>query len=297
MGPSDEANSGDVEVSRKELRDNKDEFRQGNAIHSNRINPSRVVNLSWQPRVFLYRDFLSDEECVHLINLANGEKDIKMGANGASGKSDGNSQRGTSDTQLNSDDTVVARIEERLSTWTLLPKENSKSIWITHYGVEEAGKKFDFIGNKSTSGLNEPLMAVVILYLSNVSHGGGIIFPELSVKSKELSDCTKTNGALSPIKGNAVLFFTANLDASPDKGSSHSRCPVLDGDMWYATKFFHLKSIKKYKLTLDSSNNDCTDEDGNCPEWAARGECQKNPVYMIGSPDYYGTCRKSCNDC
>ncbi|KAJ0466222.1 putative procollagen-proline 4-dioxygenase [Helianthus annuus] len=80
--------------SRKELRTkeiNRDNVIQlGRAVPSNTIDPSRVTELSWRPRstyrdrlfrdaidkhdvfmdrVFLYKGFLSDEECEHLISL------------------------------------------------------------------------------------------------------------------------------------------------------------------------------------------------------------------------------------
>lgn len=67
--------------------------------------------------------------------------------------------------------------------------------------------------------------------------------------------------------------------------------------MWYATKLFHIRSISGEKVSPEADGTECTDEDENCPRWAAIGECQRNPVFMIGSPDYYGTCRKSCNAC
>nr|GEZ80909.1 probable prolyl 4-hydroxylase 12 isoform X1 [Tanacetum cinerariifolium] len=38
-------------------------------VPPNTIDPSRVTQLSWQPRVFLYNAFLSDQECQHLISL------------------------------------------------------------------------------------------------------------------------------------------------------------------------------------------------------------------------------------
>jgi len=75
------------------------------------------------------------------------------------------------------------------------------------------------------------------------------------------------------------------------------RHPVLEGEMWCATKFFHIRPISGKKASSHSEDADCTDEDENCPKWAAIGECQRNPVFMVGSPDYYGTCRKSCNVC
>ena len=119
----------------------------------------------------------------------------------------------------------------------------------------------------------------------------------LQPKSKIWSDCTKTSNILKPVKGNAILFFTTKLNASPDGSSSHARCPVLEGEMWCATKFFYLRAVNGEKVSFDSDGNECIDEDANCPRWAALGECQRNSVFMVGSPDYYGTCRKSCNAC
>lgn len=118
------------------------------------------------------------------------------------------------------------------------------------------------------------------------------------MQNKILSDCTKSSDALRPTKGDAIVFFNVHLDASPDKSSSHARCPVIDGELWYAIKFFYLRSITEQKDPLQSDfDTSCTDEDENCVRWAATGECERNPVFMVGSPDYYGTCRKSCNVC
>ena len=67
--------------------------------------------------------------------------------------------------------------------------------------------------------------------------------------------------------------------------------------MWSAIKYFYAKPISSGEVSAISNGGECTDEDDSCPAWAAVGECQRNPVFMIGSPDYYGTCRKSCNAC
>ncbi|MBA0768119.1 hypothetical protein Gotri_016950 [Gossypium trilobum] len=261
--------------SRKELKD-KEDIHLRHLVQSNVIDPSRVMQLSWRPRsgsdglivcliavVFQYSGFLTDEECDLLISL----------------------------------DTVLAMIEERISAWTFLPKENSKPLYVQHYGLEETEQNLDYFGNKSTWALSEPLMATVILYLSNVTKGGEILFPDSESKSETWSDCTKTSNIQKPVKGNAVLFFTTHLNGSPDSSSSHARCPVLEGEMWCATKFFYLRAVTGETILFDSSRNECSDEDPSCPEWAAVGECQRNPVFMVGSPDYYGTCRKSCNAC
>lgn len=122
-------------------------------------------------------------------------------------------------------------------------------------------------------------------------------FNQSQVKNKIWSDCTKVSSVQRPIKGNAILFFTLHPNASPDESSSHARCPVLEGEMWCAAKFFQIREVKKEKISTESVGDECTDEDEDCPHWAAKGECQRNPLFMVGSPDYYGTCRKSCQAC
>ena len=44
-------------------------------------------------------------------------------------------------------------------------------------------------------------------------------------------------------------------------------------------------------------NGECVDENENCPRWAKVGECDKNPLYMVGGEGVKGSCMKSCNVC
>ncbi|KAJ9164195.1 hypothetical protein P3X46_023798 [Hevea brasiliensis] len=286
--------------SRKELRDKEVNHETiillGSSIRTNRVNPLQVVQLSWRPRVFLYKGFLTDEECDHVISLAQGAKEASMRKGDDSAKIVEKGLHANSEFLLNMDDNLLARIEERLSAWTFLPKENGKPLQVMHYGVEDAKQKFDYFGNRLLI-LNEPLMATLVLYLSNVSQGGEILFPKSEPKGKIWSDCGKGSNLLKPVKGNAILFFNVHPNASPDTSSSHARCPVLEGEMWCATKYFIVKASSGGKALSESDVSECTDEDDSCPRWAALGECQRNPVFMTGSPDYYGTCRKSCNAC
>ncbi|GMI96318.1 hypothetical protein like AT4G25600 [Hibiscus trionum] len=274
--------------SRKELKD-KEVIQLRHSVQSNVVDPSRVLQLSWRPRVFQYSGFLSDEECNHLISLGINDDRANVGTN---------RQLASSETLLNTNDTVLAMIEERISAWTFLPKENGSPISVRRYELEEAKQNLDYFGNKSMSAISEPLLATLILYLSNVTRGGEILFPHAEPKSETWSDCAKTSNFQKPVKGNAVLFFTTHLNGSPDGSSSHTRCPILEGEMWHAIKFFYPRAVARELISFDSGRNDeCSDEDASCAHWAAIGECQRNPVFMIGSTDYYGTCRKSCNAC
>lgn len=99
--------------------------------------------------------------------------------------------------------------------------------------------------------------------------------------------------AVKPKKGDALLFFSLHPNATTDALSLHGSCPVIEGEKWSATKWIHVRSFDK----SDISSDECKDEDTNCATWAAVGECKKNPVYMVGSDQGLGYCRKSCKVC
>ncbi|CAH8337170.1 unnamed protein product [Eruca vesicaria subsp. sativa] len=189
-------------------------------------------------------------------------------------------------------DLIVDGIEEKISAWTFLPREKGGPIKLRSYTSENSGKKLDYFEEESSSVLHESLLATIILYVSNTTQGGELLW---SVKTKQSwSDCSQTSNMLRPVKGNAVLFFTRHLNASLDQTSNHFRCPVLKGKLLVGTKLIYTK--KQARNYDDDERGECSDEDENCGHWAQLGECKKNHVYMIGSP-YFGTCRKSCNAC
>lgn len=251
-------------------------------MHPKSMDPSRVIQLSRQPRFFLYKSFLSDEECDYLIS-------------GGEAKSKVDQIKANLDVSLDSNDEIVSRIEEIISAWTFLPKENSKHLRVQHFWPEDPKQTYNYFDVKSSEKFGNLLFATVILYLSNVHQGGHIIFPESEYKM--WSDCVRSSNILKPSRGDAILFFNRHLNTTLDRSSFHARCPVLRGEMWCATKIFYFKHITFGNGTLQSDDAECSDEDENCPRWAAAGECERNSVFMTGSPDYYGTCRKSCNAC
>ncbi|CAA6662855.1 unnamed protein product [Spirodela intermedia] len=119
-------------------------------------------------------------------------------------------------------------------------------------------------------------VATVLMYLSDVQKGGETIFPNAG-------------------KGDALLFFSLHPNATTDNFSLHGSCPVIEGEKWSATKWIHVRSFE-YPQHATSANG-CGDENELCSSWAATGECERNPSYMVGSDGAPGFCRKSCGVC
>ncbi|CAN6441894.1 unnamed protein product [Victoria cruziana] len=273
-------------------------------VRSDRFDPSRVTQLSWRPRAFLYSGFLSDEECDHLIALAKDRLQKSMVADNDSGKSIMSDIRTSSGMFLSKgQDEVVRRIEDRIASWTLLPTENGEAIQILRYqNGEKYSPHFDYFHDKANQELGGHRIATVLMYLSNVTKGGETVFPnsqdkETQIKDASFSDCAKDGYAVKPAKGDALLFFSLHPDATTDTESLHGSCPVVEGEKWSATKWIHVRSFDLSQKKPQQSKEHCSDESEHCPQWAAMGECEKNPSYMIGSPDYFGSCRRSCKVC
>ncbi|KAH7848092.1 hypothetical protein Vadar_033741 [Vaccinium darrowii] len=270
-------------------------------VSSAPFDPTRVTQISWRPRAFLYKGFLSDEECDHLIHLAKDKLEKSMVADNNSGKSIESEVRTSSGMFLRkAQDEVVASVEARIGAWTFLPEDNGEAIQILHY---EHGQKyephFDYFYDKINQELGGHRVATVLMYLSDVKRGGETVFPNSEAKDTQpqdgdWSDCAKNGYAVKPNKGDALLFFSLHPNATTDPLSLHGSCPVIEGEKWSATKWIHVRSFEK---AARKANGDCSDENENCALWAAAGECESNPNYMVGSKNMGGFCRKSCKVC
>nr|BAK06488.1 predicted protein [Hordeum vulgare subsp. vulgare] len=270
-----------------------------------RFDPTRAVHVSWRPRAFLYKGFLTEAECDHLVALAEeGGLQKSMVVDRQTGKSVMSEVRTSSGTFLaKKQDQVVATIEARIAAWTLLPQENGESIQVLRY---ENGQKYephvDFIrhaakGHHSRGGHR---VATVLMYLSDVKMGGETVFPNsdaktLQPKDDTQSECARRGYAVKPVKGDAVLFFSLHPNGTTDRDSLHGGCPVIEGEKWSATKWIHVRPFDNRRRVPSTAG--CGDDDELCPRLAANGECDRNPRYMVGTAGSPGFCRKSCNAC
>ncbi|CAO2816232.1 unnamed protein product [Amaranthus hypochondriacus] len=80
------------------------------------FDPTRVNRLSWHPRAFTYRGFLTHEKCDHLIQLAKDKLEKSMVADNDFGESVASEVRTSSGMFIDKHkDDIVARIETRIA--------------------------------------------------------------------------------------------------------------------------------------------------------------------------------------
>jgi prolyl 4-hydroxylase len=211
-----------------------------------------IVQLSWKPRAFLLKGFLSPEECKHLITKAKPSMSKSSVADNKTGKSFSSDIRTSTGTFLSKKaDSVVAAIEKRVAQVTMIPEPNQEGLQILHY---QDGQKYlphhDYFHDEYNQDPKRggQRMATVLMYLSTPEEGGETVFPdaEKKVAGDEWSECALKGMAVKAIRGDAVMFFSLNTDGTEDPTSLHGSCPTLKGEKWSATKWIHVGPTTGY---------------------------------------------------
>lgn len=285
--------------------------------HSESYEPSavdrpRMEVLDEESRIFMFHNFLTPEECDHMIGLAEPHIARSGVVADKAGHSEISEVRTSSGMFLNrGHDKIIADIERRIARWTLLPVNYGEGFQVLRYTKEQ---KYDghydyFFDDVSiTNGGNR--YATVLIYLNDVEEGGETVFPNIpapgGTNGPEFSDCARHHLAAKPKKGNAVLFHSIKTTGELERRSLHTACPVIKGVKWSAPKWIHVGRYAvggEQPVRVDQhpqktvGPNGCADNHDLCSEWAATGECEKNANYMIGSKLRPGNCLVSCHRC
>jgi prolyl 4-hydroxylase len=261
---------------------------------------SWVEQLSATPRVYLYHNFLTDEECEHLISL--GEDRLERSTVVGQG------EKGYTSNVRTSDGTFIARrltptlsaVEDRVAEYSGIPWTHQEELQLLRY---QNGQEYVAHSDGIDSGKNGgKRIATVLMFLREPEWGGETNFPDADpfpdvkqafLKSKsEFSECGWQNGlgfSVKPRRGDAILFYSFHINGTEDNLSMHASCPTLKGTKYTATKWIH-ENIFDTPTWVKPT---CVDTNDKCEEWAQNGECERNPAYMIGI-DAVGSCSKSC---
>ncbi|XP_045787209.1 probable prolyl 4-hydroxylase 10 [Trifolium pratense] len=219
-----------------------------NTLRSDGERERWVEILSWEPRAFLYHNFLAKEECEHLINISKPYMEKSFVIDNETGKNVESSIRTSTGTFLPiGHDKIVRNIEKRISDVTFIPVGYGEEFNILHYEVgqmyEPHTDYFEDAFNIKNGGQR---IATMLMYLSDVEEGGETVFPAAKGNFSsvpwwnELSDCGKKGLSIKPKMGDALLFWSMKPNGTVDPSSLHGACPVIKGDKWSLTKWMRV---------------------------------------------------------
>jgi len=204
-----------------------------------------IETLSWSPRVFLYHNFLTPEECDEIISL--GEKEVSRSlVVGGVGKSVESTARTSSglffvDTFMKQSP-LLRDVERRIAEWTHLPVENGEAFYLLRYEKGQEYKPHTDFFSKTADGKNHysnegNRYATVLTYLHTPDAGGATIFPNANLR-------------VPAKQGNAVLFWDLDPLNQGDYASLHGGEPVETGTKWAMTKWIRESKYWRFEDNL-----------------------------------------------
>jgi len=197
--------------------------------------PDRDVEMLFvieSPRVVLFGNLLSDEECDLLISQSRDKLQRSSVVNASTGAYDVHPHRTSSGTYFKrGENELLQRIEKRIAELVDCPIEQGEPIQVLHY--EPGGEykpHYDYFdpahpGNKEVLAQGGQRIATLIMYLNDVTRGGSTVFPEIGLD-------------VLPRKGHAVYFAYRDEAGALDARTLHGGSPVGSGEKWIATKWF-----------------------------------------------------------
>lgn len=197
--------------------------------------PDRAVEMLFvieSPRVVLFGNLLSDEECDLLIRFSRDKLQRSSVVNASTGAYDVHPHRTSSGTYFRrGENELLQRIEKRIAELVDCPLEQGEPIQVLHY--EPGGEykpHYDYFdpshpGNKEVLAQGGQRIATLIMYLNDVTRGGSTVFPEIGLD-------------VLPRKGHAVYFAYCDDAGTLDVRTLHGGSPVGSGEKWIATKWF-----------------------------------------------------------
>ena len=188
-----------------------------------------VLNVMDNPRIVVFGNLLSDQECDELIALAKPRMARSLTVAAKTGGEEVNDDR-TSNGMFfqRGENDVVRRLEIRLARLLNWPEENGEGLQILHYRPgAEYKPHFDYFdpvepGTPTILKRGGQRVATIVMYLAEPDKGGGTTFPDVNL-------------VVAPKRGNAVFFSYDR--PHPVTRTLHGGAPVLAGEKWIATKW------------------------------------------------------------
>lgn len=182
-----------------------------------------------EPRIVLFGDFLSKQECDRLVEAARPRMQRSMTADPRTGETMVDMVRTSRGMFFHRDETPLVRtIEARIAKLLQWPASHGEHLQVLHYRPGDRYEPhYDYFDPTQPGAL--PLLArggqrvaTFLMYLREPERGGDTTFPDLGL-------------SFAPKRGSALFFSYPVPD--PSSKSLHGGAPVQAGEKWVATKW------------------------------------------------------------
>ena len=188
------------------------------------------------PRVVVFGNLLSDEECDAIIAAARPRMRRSLTVDNQSGGEAVNDDR-TSNGMFfqRGENELISLVEQRIARLLNWPLENGEGMQVLHYRPgAEYKPHYDYFapnepGTPTILKRGGQRVGTLVMYLNEPARGGATTFPDVGLQ-------------IVPRRGNAV-FFSYNRPAPATK-TLHGGAPVLEGEKWIATKWLREREFK-----------------------------------------------------
>ena len=217
-----------------------------------------LETMSLQPLVFEISNFLSIEECDHIINLAKPYmgKSVVSHMDGDEGKADTTWRTSTTHFLTRGQTNLAKNIERRIFDATRVPITHGEGTqvlryekWQHYYTHHDYFEPARYTNSKSTLHMIENgaknRLATVFWYMSDVTKGGHTNFPRSGGKPRPSGNTCEQGLLVKPVKGKVIVFFNMLPDGELDDFSLHAGCNVESNDVkWSANKWLWNKPTR-----------------------------------------------------
>ncbi|WP_042887272.1 2OG-Fe(II) oxygenase [Cupriavidus necator] len=183
------------------------------------------------PRIRLFQQLLTDEECDALVALSRGRLARSPVVNPDTGDENLIDARTSMGAMFQvGEHALIERIEARIAAVTGVPAEHGEGLQILNYKPGgEYQPHFDYFnpqrpGEARQLSVGGQRIATLVIYLNTPEAGGATAFPRVGLE-------------VAPVQGNAVYFSYLLPDGKLDDRTLHAGLPVASGEKWIATKW------------------------------------------------------------
>jgi prolyl 4-hydroxylase len=189
-----------------------------------------------QPRIVVFGNLLSHEECDALIAAARPRMARSLTVATRTGADEVNDDRTSNGMFFQRGEIdVVRRLEARIARLVNWPVENGEGLQILHYRPgAEYKPHYDYfdpaeIGTPTILKRGGQRVGTLVIYLNEPEQGGATTFPDVFLE-------------VAPRRGNAVFFSYER--PHPSTRTLHGGAPVGAGEKWIATKWLREREFK-----------------------------------------------------